>query len=71
VRGAGLMWGLDVGVNATPYVDAALKRGLLINRTADTVIRMLPPYVISSAEIDSALTLLGQVFSDVSREAAC
>jgi len=70
VRGAGLMWGLDLGVNVTPYIDAALKRGLLINRTADTVIRMLPPYVISAAEVDSALTLLGQVFSDVRPEGA-
>ena len=29
-----------------------------MNRTADTVVRLLPPYVITAAEIDEALALL-------------
>ncbi|MCX6538296.1 MAG: acetylornithine/succinylornithine family transaminase [Acidobacteria bacterium] len=67
VRGAGLMWGLDLIVDATPYIDAALKRGLLVNRTANTVVRMLPPFVITHAEVDEALTLLDGVFTDVAK----
>ena len=67
VRGAGLMWGLDLAVDATPYVEAALQRGLLVNRTADTVVRMLPPFVISRGELDEALTVLDGVFTDVAR----
>jgi len=39
-------------------VDAALQRKLLINRTSDTVVRLLPPYVITEREIDEALPLL-------------
>lgn len=69
VRGAGLMLGLDLAVDASPYVDAALKRGLLINRTAGTVVRMLPPFVITSAEVDEALALLNDVFTDVTSQA--
>jgi acetylornithine/N-succinyldiaminopimelate aminotransferase len=70
VRGAGLMWGLDLAVDATPYINAALAHGLLVNRTATTVVRMLPPYVITSAEADEALRLLDGVFTDAAREGA-
>ena len=58
IRGAGLMWGLDLDRPAAPVVDAALQRGLLVNRTADTVVRLLPPYIITAEEIDEALGLL-------------
>jgi len=64
VRGAGLMWGLDLKVDATPFVQAALRRRVLINRTADTVIRMLPPYVISSAEMTEALSQLDAILTE-------
>jgi acetylornithine/N-succinyldiaminopimelate aminotransferase len=58
VRGAGLMWGLELDRPAASVVQAALEKRLLINRTSDTVVRLLPPYVISEAEIDEALPLL-------------
>jgi acetylornithine/N-succinyldiaminopimelate aminotransferase len=60
VRGAGVMWGLEMDRPAAPVVEAALQRHLLINRTSDTVIRLLPPYVITEPEIDEALPLLEQ-----------
>jgi acetylornithine/succinyldiaminopimelate/putrescine aminotransferase len=50
IRGAGVIWGVELDRPAAPVVEAALDRGLLINRTADTVIRMLPPYIVDSAE---------------------
>jgi acetylornithine/succinyldiaminopimelate/putrescine aminotransferase len=58
VRGAGLMWGLELDRPAAPILDAALQQGLLVNRTAETVIRLLPPYIITAAEIDEAMGLL-------------
>jgi len=70
VRGEGLMWGLDLKADAAPFIDAALKRGLLVNRTAGTVVRMLPPFVITRAEVDEALALLDGVFADVATEGA-
>ena len=45
IRGAGLIWGIELDRPAAPVVEAALERGLLINRTSDTVIRLLPPYI--------------------------
>lgn len=58
VRGAGVMWGLDIDRPAAAVVDAARERRLLINRTSETVIRLLPPYIITESEIDEALPLL-------------
>jgi len=55
VRGQGLMWGLDLTRDATPVVGAGLERGVIVNRTADTVIRLLPPLIITEAETDEAL----------------
>jgi acetylornithine aminotransferase/acetylornithine/N-succinyldiaminopimelate aminotransferase len=63
VRGAGLMWGLDLRVDAAPFVTAALDRGVLINRTSETVIRLLPPFIITAAEVDMALAQLDAILS--------
>ena len=58
VRGAGLMWGLDLTRDAAPVVGAGLERGVIVNRTAETVVRLLPPLVIAEADATEALTRL-------------
>ncbi|PYR75726.1 MAG: aspartate aminotransferase family protein [Acidobacteria bacterium] len=58
VRGAGLMWGIELDRPAAGVVQAALELGLLVNRTSDTVVRLLPAYIITEREIDEALPLL-------------
>jgi acetylornithine/N-succinyldiaminopimelate aminotransferase len=55
VRGAGLMWGLELDREAGAVVPAALERGVIVNRTAERVVRLLPPLVITEAEADEAL----------------
>jgi acetylornithine/succinyldiaminopimelate/putrescine aminotransferase len=65
VRGSGLMWGLDLHEDAAPVVPAALERGLIVNRTSTTVVRLLPPYVISAAEVHEGLSLLEAAIGDV------
>ena len=55
VRGKGLMWGLDLAQPKLPIVAAGLERGVIVNLTADTVVRLLPPLVITEAEADDAL----------------
>jgi predicted acetylornithine/succinylornithine family transaminase len=65
VRGAGLMAGIDLRVDAQPVVAGALERGLLVNRTAGTVVRLLPPYIVSEAEIDEALGILDETLASV------
>jgi len=59
VRGAGLIAGLDLAADATPVLNAALERGLLVNRTSTTVVRLLPPYIVTPADIDEAVHILG------------
>jgi predicted acetylornithine/succinylornithine family transaminase len=58
VRGMGLIAALDLRVDAQPVVAAALERGLLVNRTAGTVIRLLPPYVVTESDVDDAMGML-------------
>jgi acetylornithine/N-succinyldiaminopimelate aminotransferase len=58
VRGAGLMIGIDLTFDAGPVVTAAFERGLLVNRTNTTVVRLLPPYVITEADVDAAMPIL-------------
>jgi acetylornithine aminotransferase/acetylornithine/N-succinyldiaminopimelate aminotransferase len=70
VRGAGLMWGLELNVDATRVHEAAIGQGVLVNRTAETVIRLLPPLVITEAELDTALGLLDAAFNEVFAGAA-
>ncbi|MGH9309585.1 MAG: aspartate aminotransferase family protein [Vicinamibacterales bacterium] len=67
VRGAGVIWGLELDRPAAPVVDAALERGLLINRTADTVLRLLPPYIIGSAEIEQMSALLDASLATIAK----
>ena len=61
VRGAGLLRGIDIDGDAAAAVAAALDRGLLINRTANTVLRLLPAYIVTEAQIDEAMSTLGDV----------
>ena len=58
VRGAGLIWGLELKRDASPVVPAALSRWVVVNRTAETVVRLLPPLVITKDEIDEGLLRL-------------
>ncbi len=68
VRGAGLMWGLQLTVDAAAVVEGAMARGLLVNRTAESVVRLLPPYTVSTADIDEAVTTLDAVLAGLPAE---
>jgi acetylornithine aminotransferase/acetylornithine/N-succinyldiaminopimelate aminotransferase len=68
VRGAGLMRGLQLRIDATPVIDTARDRGLLVNRTDEKVVRMLPPLTIQAGEIDRAVDVLDGVLATVGAE---
>jgi acetylornithine/succinyldiaminopimelate/putrescine aminotransferase len=68
VRGSGLMWGLQLKVDAAPVIDGARERGLIVNRTHETVVRMLPPLNIEKADLDRAVEILDEVFAAVPAE---
>lgn len=55
IRGQGLMIGLELARPCGELVAQARERGLLINVTADSVIRLLPPLITSQADADQIL----------------
>ena len=69
VRGTGLMWGLELDRDASPVVPAALEQGVIVNRTAEKVVRLLPPLVITQAEADEALGRLDVALGAVGAQA--
>ena len=52
VRGMGLMIGIELARDCASLVEQALQRGLLINVTAGRVVRLLPPLVITEADMN-------------------
>jgi predicted acetylornithine/succinylornithine family transaminase len=58
VRGTGLIWGIELTRDAAPVVPVALEQGVIVNRTAETVVRLLPPMIITPEEADEALARL-------------
>ena len=51
-----------------PVVEGALKAGLLVNRTAERVVRLLPPLNVTKSEIEEAASILDGVLSAVRAE---
>ena len=46
-----------------PVIDLARQRGLLVNRTDEKVVRLLPPLTIDAAELDRAVDILDGVLA--------
>lgn len=65
VRAYGLMVGLDLNMPGKQFVLDAMAEGLLINCTHDTVLRFLPPYIVTEREIDAALKVIAKLFQKV------
>jgi predicted acetylornithine/succinylornithine family transaminase len=62
IRGKGLMLALNLSVPGKAVVPQAQEAGLLINCTADTVLRFLPPYIIERQHIDELIACLDKIF---------
>jgi len=70
VRGQGLMLGIELDKPCGALVGKALEKGLLINVTADNVVRLLPSLIFSEAEAQQLLDLLCPLITDfLSQEA--
>lgn len=66
VRGRGLMLGMELTIEGGDIVKQCLQRGLLINCTVGRVLRLVPPLVVTAAEIDEAINTLDGVLADQS-----
>ena len=71
VRGEGLIVGLDLTVEGRPYVEAALRHGLIINCTHDHVIRLLPPFIVSEKQVQDCLRVCGKSCEETKRPSPC
>lgn len=58
IRHAGLMLGIELDRPCGELVRLALENGLLINVTADTVVRLLPPLIMTQAEAQQLVDML-------------
>ena len=65
-RGIGLMRAVNVKHDLAPViVQQALEQGLLLNSTSANTLRMLPPLIVSQADLDEASDLLDKTLSAV------
>ena len=69
VRGEGLMLGVDLDVEGAPYVAEALKAGLLINCTHEHILRLLPPFILTSQQVKEGLSKIESVLARTERPA--
>ncbi|MCX2726720.1 aspartate aminotransferase family protein [Thermomicrobium sp. 4228-Ro] len=65
VRGIGLMLGLDLKTRATPVLKALQERGVLALPAGTTVVRILPPLVLTREDIDDAVLRIGEALDAV------
>ena len=64
VRGKGLMVGMELSGPGDDAVVRAMKKGLLINCTGGNVLRFVPPFVITEADVDRAVEILDEVLKE-------
>jgi len=67
IRGEGCMFGVELAVEGAPFVAEALKRGLLMNCTHDFTIRLLPPFLITIAQVREFLQLFEKILTETPR----
>ena len=63
IRNKGLMIGIELDIECSELVKLALADGLLINVTADNVVRLLPPLIMQRAEAQQVITQLGALIT--------
>jgi len=65
-RGVGMIQALELSIPARPIVEEAIQEGLLINSTQDTVLRVLPPFILQEQHVDEAISILRKLLRKAS-----
>lgn len=68
IRGRGLMLGIELTVPCGELLARAAENGLLLSVTADTVIRMVPSLIMTTAEADEAVAILVPLIKQLLKE---
>lgn len=66
VRGKGLMIGIELTRSCGDVVNEAREQGVLINCTADNVIRLVPPLIITKKQLDEVVKVLDGALTKIS-----
>jgi acetylornithine aminotransferase len=61
IRGQGLMVGIELDRSCGVIMNRALEAGLLLSVTADSVVRLVPPLIITEAEADEIVSILAPI----------
>ncbi len=61
IKGKGLMIGIELDGEATPFVTAAREQGLLILTAGTNVLRLLPPLTVTEKEMEQAVKVLADI----------
>jgi len=69
VRGKGMIIGAVLKHEARPVVDACVKEHLLVNGTADNVLRLLPPLNLTREEADAGLAIIERALKAAAKPA--
>ncbi len=65
VRAFGLMVGVELAIPGKQLVLDGIAEGLLFNCTHETVLRFLPPYIVTEKQVDDAVKILARLFAKV------
>jgi acetylornithine/succinyldiaminopimelate/putrescine aminotransferase len=68
VRVSGLMIGLELAAPAGPVVQKCMERGVLVNATHDTVVRLLPAINVTADQVDAGCDVLAEALREMSDE---
>lgn len=60
IRGKGLMLAIELEKPCAELVKACLAQGILINVTANNVVRLLPPYIMTNEQADKVIEIVSQ-----------
>jgi len=70
IRGEGMMIGIELDRPCGELVGVARDAGVLINVTADTVIRLVPPLIYGAAEVDALVAAVSGIVKSYLQQAA-
>jgi len=67
VRGLGLILGVELDRPAGPVVEACMRQGFLVNGTQESVLRFLPPLIVTAKEVDLLIRCLDTVLGEAEK----
>ena len=68
LRICGMMVGVDLTIPATPAVAKCMERGVLVNATHDTVLRLLPALNVTAEQVDQGFEVIAEVLREMAED---